>query len=133
MLDTLNKILNWLKQRNPFVTYRGVFSSVQFINQNTTIQFGNVMEYEFINLGNQPVWVAGMFLDRYYSGALNSPTIISGSNYKWRPLTKSGELDTGNYTIVFEDTFYSAVTANRRLYVVKKSYSPPQVSAQTNL
>lgn len=117
---------------DPFIDYEGVTSLVQLVEtSNTTISFDKVLDYEFINLSNVPVLLSnGVFLDRYYTGAIASPTIIAGSFNRWKPLLKANERDTGQYSASFLDTFYAAVTPVRRLYVIKKIYKPAVVKSQ---
>lgn len=115
------------KPKQPFDEFVGISNVPRLFTGNNTVQFKNVLQYEFINLSNVPVIINGqIFLDRYFSGSPPPaiPTIISGAAYRWAPLMKAGERDTSQYSFVFQDKWYGNVTVYRRLYVVTKLYSP---------
>lgn len=96
-----------------------------FISQNTVIADENVFQYQFVNLSNVPVTINGMWLDRYFSGNHEAPTVISGAFNIWEPPMQAGEEDTSSYQIAFQDTYYASVVAPiHRLFVAKKQYAP---------
>ena len=90
------------------------------VNSNNMIQRDNCIQYEFINLGNVPVVINGVFLDRYYSGTPTAPTVISGSFNKWAPMMKKDEVDLTQYNYTFQPKYYPGVTAYPRLIVIVK-------------
>lgn len=97
------------------------------ISANGEIADENVYGYQFVNLSNCPVYINGMFLDRYFSGASTTRTVIAGSNNTWTPPIIAGERDTTLYRIQFAPTFYpgtSAAQLYQQLIVMKKQYGP---------
>jgi hypothetical protein len=97
------------------------FPNALSVSQNGTVSDENAYSYEFVNLSNIPVLVNNIWLDRYYSGSVGSPTVIAGSFHRYAPPVNSGERDTTSYQVIFITDYY-AVTPNPRLLVIKKLY-----------
>lgn len=126
VIESLKEKFKALRDIHPAQKYIGINNNAQIYSANGNLQWVGVMQYEFINLGNQPVMVNNYFLDRYYSGSITNPTVIAGSNNKWAPLMKAGEIDNTLYTLEFLTGYYgvAAASAAPRLLVVVKQWMP---------
>jgi hypothetical protein len=103
------------------------FPNAVVYGQNGIVADENCYQYEFRNMGNCPVTVNGVFLDRYFSGIVTAPTVIGGNGNTWVPQMKSGERDTTSYSFQFHPTFYpgtNPVQLVQSLVVIKKLYVP---------
>jgi len=90
------------------------------VTSNKNINHESCLGYSFFNFSNVPVSINGMFLDRYYSGMANAPTVISGAFNNWTPQMNAGEIDTSIYVVKFLDKFYPGVTPIHKLIVMRK-------------